>query len=285
MTRWGVDDERGAANLVERMVTLRAVSCVRTGEVIPLAIPITNGDRGPAVDMRAAPQHFMTRHGGDYAAGLPEKSGYGYADDVLMLPTHGTTHIDALAHVWRDGVMYNNFKATQVTSRGASRCGIDKLGPIVTRALFLDFAAALCAKPDYAVTVDELIETTRKAGIEPQPGDALIIRTGWLKAWRDGAVDKTKSAGLHHDCASWIIEQGFVLVAADNIAVEVMPSHDANCAMPLHISLTRDNGIYLAELLELEALATRGRSEFMLVIAPLAIKGGVGSPITPVAIL
>jgi kynurenine formamidase len=285
MTRWGVDDERGAANLIEQMVTLRAISCVHTGEVIPLAIPITNGDRGPAVDMRAAPQHFMTRHGGDYAAGLPEKYGYGYSDDVLMLPTHGTTHIDALAHVWRDGIMYNNFKATQVTSRGASRCGIDKLGPIVTRALFLDFATSQSGTPDHAITVEELIETTRKTGVAPQAGDALIIRTGWLTAWRDGTADKTKSGGLHHECASWIIEQGFALVAADNIAVEVIPSHDLGCAMPLHISLTRDNGIYLAELLELEALAMRGRSEFMLVIAPLSIIGGVGSPITPVAIL
>jgi len=55
--------------------------------------------------------------------------------------------------------------------------------------------------------------------------------------------------------------------------------------MPLHISLTRDNGVYLAELFDLEALAARGRSSFMLAISPLAIAGGVGSPITPVAVL
>jgi kynurenine formamidase len=285
MARWGAEDERGAANLIEQSVTLRAISCVRTGEVISLALPITNGDRGPAVDMRAPPQHFMTRHGGDYAAGLAEKAGYGYSDDVLMLPTHGTTHIDALAHVWRDGVMYNNFKATQVTSRGASRCGIDKLGPLVTRALFLDFPALVQSTPEHAISVEELIHAASRTGIQPQPGDALIVRTGWLKAWRDGTADKSRSGGLHHDCATWIIEQQFALVAADNIAVEVMPSRDATCAMPLHISLTRDNGIYLAELFDLETLAARQQAQFMLVISPLSIKGGVGSPITPVAVL
>jgi kynurenine formamidase len=55
--------------------------------------------------------------------------------------------------------------------------------------------------------------------------------------------------------------------------------------MPLHIALTRDRGIYLAELFDLERLSTTGRHSFFLVIAPLAIAGGVGSPITPVAIL
>ena len=285
MSRWGTEDERGAANLIDRVATMRGISCVRTGEVLSLALPITHGDRGPAAEMRVPPQHFMTRHGGDYAAGLPERSGYGYSDDVLMLPVHGVTHIDALAHVWRDGMMFNNFKATQVTSRGAARCGIEKLGPIVTRAIFLDFAAADDCAADHAVTAQQLVDALRSTAVEPQPGDALVIRTGWLKAWRQGTIGKTASAGLHHDCAIPIVEAGFALVAADNIAVEAMPSRDPECAMPLHISLTRDNGVYLAELFDLEALAARGRSSFMLAISPLAIAGGVGSPITPVAVL
>ena len=285
MSRWGTDDERGAANLIDSGATLRGISCVRTGEVLSLALPITHGDRGPAADMRLPPQHFMTCHGGDYAAGLPERSGYGYSDNVLMLAVHGATHIDALAHVWRDGVMYNKFKATHVTSRGAARCGIDKLGPMVTRAVFLDFAASDGWTADRAIAPQDLAYAIRNAGIEPQPGDALLIRTGWLQAWRRGSASKSASAGLHHDCAALIVECGFALVAADNIAVEVMPSHDAQCAMPLHISLTRDHGIYLAELFDLETLATRRRSSFMLAIAPLAIAGGVGSPITPVAVL
>ena len=47
----------------------------------------------------------------------------------------------------------------------------------------------------------------------------------------------------------------------------------------------RDNGVYLAELFDLEQLAQARRTTFMLTIAPLRIKGGVGSPITPVAVL
>ena len=158
------------------------------------------------------------------------------------------------------------------------------LGPIVTRAIFLDFATADAVPSDRAITAEDLIAAVWQTGISPEAGDALVVRTGWLKAWRAGTANKSATAGLHHDCAPWIVETGFALVAADNIAVEVMPSHDPNCAMPLHISLTRDNGIYLAELFDLETLAMHGRSAFMLAIAPLLIAGGVGSPITPVAI-
>jgi kynurenine formamidase len=282
--RFGPDDERGAANLVDSAATRRGIAAAGLGRVVPLAMPILNNDRGAGADMRSPPQHFMTRHGGDYAAGLPERSGYGYSDDVIMLPTHGATHIDALAHVWRDGEMYNGYRATEVTSRGARRCGIDKLGAIVTRALFVDFGSDPGFTSDRIITSVELQSRIEAAGILPEPGDALLVRTGWLKAWREGKADKSAVAGLHHDCAGWIVRSGIALVAADNVAVEVIPSCDPDCAMPLHIALTRDNGVYLAELLDLEILAQAAPAAVMLVIAPLAIKGGVGSPITPVAI-
>lgn len=284
MYRQDKSDERGALNLIDAEATLRGIKSVCSGNVLPLAIPIVGGDHGPAAAIRAAPQHFMTRDGGDYAAGLPER-GFGFADDVLFLSSHGTTHLDALSHVWQNGRMYNGFSAAAVTSRGASRCGIDKVGAIATRALFLDLEGQCAGDAGHAITPAQLADAAASTGVEPQPGDALVIRTGWLKAWREGRADDKKSAGLHHDCASWIVGRGFSLVAADNIGVEVMPSRDPACVVPLHIRLMRDHGVYFAELLDLEALATAGRATFMLVIAPLNIAGGVGSPVTPVAIL
>jgi kynurenine formamidase len=286
-SRWGTDDERGAYNLVDAHATQRGIAAVRTGTVLSLAVPIEGGSRGPAVAMRAPAQHFMTRDGGDYAACLPERGGFGFSDDVIMLPTHGTTHLDAIAHVWRDGRMYNGFASTTVTSRGAQRCGIDKVGPIVTRGVFLDLAATLDGPPPagHAYRLSTVLDVLGKSGTQPQPGDALVVRTGWLAAWRNGLATTDASAGLHHDCAPWIVDSGFALVAADNVAVEVIPSHDPGCAVPLHIALTRDHGIYLAELLDLEELAQQGAATFMLVIAPLRIRGGVGSPVAPVAVV
>lgn len=277
---WGAKDERGARNLVDAAATLRGMACVKTGQVLALSIEIEGGSRGPATLNRAPVQHVMTRHGGD-----EERYGFGFSDDVIALPTHGTTHIDALSHVWCGGAMYNGFAATEITSAGAARCGIDKLEPIVTRGIFVDLAPDDAAEPGYAITCDQLVSAVERANVKPEPGDALLVRTGWLKSWRAGRADTMHSNGLHHDCADWIAGSGFAVVAADNVAVEVLPSRDPTNAVPIHIRLIRDNGIYLAELLDLEQLAQAGRATFMLTIAPLRIKGGIGSPITPVAVL
>jgi kynurenine formamidase len=284
-SRWGPADEAGAYNLIDAAAVLRGAAQVREGRVLPLGVPLSGGSRGPAVPSRQPVQHFMTRDGCDYCGSLSEeKAGFGFSDDVIMLPTHGTTHIDALAHVWRDGTMYNGFSATDVSSRGAMRCGIDKLGPISTRALFVDFLRE-DGRSDHGISRDELVEAVARTGLVPEPGDALLVRTGWMTAYKRGTADPVHSGGLRGECADWIIEQGFCLIAADNVAVEVIPSGDPDCAVPLHIRLIRDSGIYLAELLDLDALAESGRSSCLLTIAPLRIEGGTASPINPVAIL
>ncbi len=84
--------------------------------------------------------------------------------------------------------------------------------------------------------------------------------------------------GLGLDCAGWLRDQGIALAGADNIAVEAFPAPDG-AVMPLHIAAIRDSGIYLLELLDLEDLARRGVTGFLLVVAPLNIAGGVGSPV------
>jgi len=76
-----------------------------------------------------------------------------------------------------------------------------------------------------------------------------------------------------------------VLVGADNVAVEAYPSGDPGCQVPLHIGLLRDHGVYLSELMDLDALAASGRGTFLFVLAPLPLAGAVGSPAAPVAVL
>jgi kynurenine formamidase len=279
--RWGPDDERGALNRIDEASVLRAAATVRSGRTLSLAVDMVPGS-GPHFKGRASLQHFMTRHGGDYAAGLKER-GFGFADDYVLLSTHGTTHMDALSHVWRDGLMWNGFSANTVTSRGAVRCGMETVGPIVTRAVFVDLDDG--SAEERVMHVDELRDAVTATGIVPMPGDSLLVRTGWLRRWREGTADEDRWAGLSPDCAGWIDEQGFVLVGADNIAVEYGPWPDPMDAAPLHVALLRDCGIFLVELLDLDALAELHRAEFMVTIAPMPIKGGVGSPANPIAIL
>ena len=286
---FGSADERGALNLVDAEATRRGLACASTGQVISLSSPMQPG-ASPVAPMRAPVQHFMARDGGDYAAGLAERPGFGFADDSILLACHGATHLDALSHVWQNGVMYNGFPASEVTSQGARKCGMEKAGPFVTRGFLVD------AVPEGQVGLDPGtpigVDVLRAAldGADITPGDALLVRTGWPARWRqDPGIGAQTWPGLDIDCADWIVESGFALVGADNIGVEVCPSTDPTCGSPLHIALIRDNGIYFLELAELDelntALRTAQRREFLLIAAPLPIHQAVGGPTAPVAVL
>lgn len=277
--RWGADDQLGALNLLGSAAVRRGMAEVRDGTVVSLATPIVSG-RGFGVVGRTPPTHYMVRDGGDYAAGLPERAGFGFADDVVTLPAHGVTHVDALSHVWRDGLMYNGYPAGEVTSKGARKLGIERMPPIVTRGVFVDTCpGGLRHDP---VRVDEL---RRLVAVRLQPGDALLVRTGWLDAYLAGDTDARAWPGLDRDCADWLAESDVVLVGADNVGVESLPSSDPDCQVPLHIALLRGHGIHLAELMNLTPLAETGRATFLFVLAPLPLVGAVGSPVAPVAVL
>jgi len=282
--RWGPGDELGALNLLGRPEVLRGLAAVRDGIVLSLAAPIVSG-QGYGIAGRPAPAHYMLRDGGDYAAGLAERAGFGFADDVITLATHGVTHVDALAHVWRDGQLYNGFPAGTVTSRGASRLGIDKMRPIVTRGVLVDCAPGADRDAGDRVHRGELARLLAAADIDLAPGDVLLVRTGWLAAFAAGRADAASWPGLDRDCGPWLAERGVVLVGADNVAVEAYPSGDPGCQVPLHIGLLRDHGVYLSELMDLDALAASGRGTFLFVLAPLPLAGAVGSPAAPVAVL
>jgi len=283
-SRWGAQDERGALNLLGPGDVISAAQEIRTGQILSLAAPIVGG-KGYGLVGRPDPVHLMMRDGGDYAAGRPERSGFGFADDVLTVPTHGVTHLDALSHVWRGGQMYNGFSANCVTSRGASRLGIENVSPIVTRGVFVDCAPGGVRQPSDPVHLDELRSLLADASVELRAGDAVLIRTGWVEAATRGEADAGTWPGLDRDCGPWLAERDIVLAGADNPGVEAFPSSDPDCQVPLHIELLRGHGIYLAELMNLRELAAAGRATFMLVVAPLPLVGGVGSPVVPVAVL
>lgn len=277
---WGDDDERGALNLVDAAATRRGLESVRTARSIALGLPLAPG-AAPHAAIRPDVQHLMIRDGGDYAAGLPERPGYGFADDMLIVACHGTTHLDALSHVWQDGQMWNGYPASEVTSRGARRAGIETAGAIVTRGILVDVAAS----DDEPVTAADIESALGRSDVAPEPGDALLVRTGWLARWRAGEATLERWRGVDLSVVDLVDRWGLSVVGADNIAVEAEPSSDPTCRQPVHVALIRDRGVFLLELLDLEELAAAGASTFLLVIAPLAVVGGSGSPVSPTAVI
>ena len=165
--RWGDADEAGAANLITPKVRLAATRLVREGRCLSLAQPLSR--QTPLPRQRAGIQHFMDRDGGDYAAGRPAPGGFQFAEDTVLLPVHAGTHIDALCHVWSEGLLYNGHGQHEVSStHGARRCGIEKLPPLVTRGVLLDIVALRGELPEdgSALTREDLMAAAVAGGIE-----------------------------------------------------------------------------------------------------------------------
>jgi kynurenine formamidase len=286
--RWGKEDERGALNLLDAPAVRRGLEAARRCQVVPLGLPVQSR-RVPVMPPRPPVVHTMLVDGADFEAGARRApNGFQFADDHLSLACHSGTHVDALSHVARDGVMYNGVPASEVRSTtGARRLGIDRVGGVVCRGVLIDVLGSANGplEAGRAITAAELERVLARSSIQLQPGDAVLIRTGWLSrfdesdpSWYEG------EPGIDVGAARWLADQGVVLVGADNFAVEVVPAPSGE-VLPVHLALLQERGVYLLELVDLEALAAAGGWTFTFVMAPLRISGGVGSPVNPLAII
>jgi kynurenine formamidase len=290
--RWGPDDERGAANFITAKRRLAAARLVVRGEVYSLAIPLKPGAM-PGSPMRAQMVHHMTLDGGDFAAGVRLPGGNQVADDYIAMPSQTGTHLDGLAHVWYDDELYNGHSATRVRSYGATRCGIENVGSLVTRGVLLDVAGLYGVEhlaADHVVGPRDLERCAKAQGTEVGTADAVLVRTGWYTVFaRDRDRYYAANPGVGAEGARWLAERSVAVVGADNLAFEptVGPNgfEGGDLTSTVHRMLIRDYGTYILELLDLESLAADRVHEFMFCAAPLPIVGGVGSPLNPLAIV
>ena len=284
--QWGADDEKGALNYIGPDQVKHAAALVQTGEVLRLTQLLSPST--PVPHARCGLQHFMTRDGGDYAAGQRKAGGFQFADDAVMMPLHIGTHIDALCHAWYDDKLYNGYLGNNIRSmRGAKNLGIEKMPPIVTRGVLLDMVKlkGRCLNPGETVSEKDLQDACHQANTIPQQGDAIIIRTGWLESQKNvKAVDFDSEPGINVAAALWLAEKKVAIVGADNFAVEQLPFPEGTI-FPVHQRLIRDYGIPLLEGMMLDTLVESQRMVFMFVASALPIVGATGSPLSPVAIL
>jgi kynurenine formamidase len=275
--RWGSDDERGAVNLVTPDRVLAACRRPQTGHVYQLGIDLKRD--APVGGNRIAPLHFMTQDGGDFAA--LGRHDWGTADDYMVLATQGTTHVDGLAHVWSGGQLYNGYPYTEVRSSGANKLGLEKLGGMVTTVHLFDVSHLQGEDPP-EITPELVEQMLSTRGARPEPGDAMLFRTGWMETALQGDVEDGKFPVVALSMGEWFADNDIAIVGADNIAVEATGRRGV--LPPLHKILVRDLGVTLMELLHLRAPAEDGVETGMLVVAPLRISRGVGSPVNPLLV-
>ena len=101
--RWGDDDERGALNLLTPDVVKAATASIKHGKVYSLGIPIQSHGV-PLMDYRGTPMRLTLQDSTD--DGIYKvygcHDGTGAHEDVLVMASHTTSHMDALVHVYGD---------------------------------------------------------------------------------------------------------------------------------------------------------------------------------------
>jgi kynurenine formamidase len=290
--RWGEDDEIGTLNFVTNEKRIEAAGLVKTGKIIDMGMPYDkNGPFLPG-GFRINPVHVMTFLPGD-TAGAPD--GMISADDMVIMGLQAATQWDSLAHVGYDGLFYNNVPQAMVNNfvgaaKNSFAASNDRL---ISRGVLLDIAALKGVdrlEDSYEITADDLSAAEERQGVQVRSGDILLVRTGSYKWFLEG--DKAHFMGNEPGCGldscRWLYEREVAALAFDNWAAEVWPSPIEGGAIPFHQVTIRDMGLMLGEMFNLEDLAADcaddGVWDFMFCGAGIKVTGGVGSPLTPLAV-
>lgn len=288
--RWGADDERGALNLISRDAVLAATRVCKTGKVYSLSLPIQQSGI-PIFEYRGAPKRLTLTSSSDdeMFASNGAAPGVGANEDVLVIPSHTATHMDALSHVFADDAIYNGHPNRFSSFGGSPRCGVQVTGTFAGRAVLLDLPTHFGVdwlEPGYTISSGELEECRDRQGVDVGPGDVLLVRTGWLDLFAslENPSDlPIQQPGLGYDAVSFVRDHDVAVVGSDNAAIECIP-FDRGVFLGVHIELLVHLGVTLMEHLVLSAMAHDRCYEALLCVGALPVTGATGSPINPVAI-
>jgi kynurenine formamidase len=283
VSRWGADDERGAANLLTPAKVLEAVGLVTHGDVYALGRPFEPGM--PNLGNRS--YEMRTAGHEDPPRGTNQRTSH--SEFIEGELGQVGTQFDALSHIGVGDLFFNRFDRRDFASdRGLSRLGAEKAGVFVTRGLLLDISALKGVsrlEPGYEITPDDLREALERQDLEIGVGDAVLIHTGWGSLWMvDNETYRGAKPGLGRAAAEFLATRQISIVGTDTWGPDVIPETDPEDSYPVHQILLAHNGIYIVENLDTASLVRDAVQQFAFICTPLPLKGASGSPVNPIAI-
>ncbi len=281
-SKWGAGDERGSANHMKPQTVLNAARLIKTGEVIELSHVLTAGmplAGGRVYDMQLK------------RTAVSNASNHRNGNEELIVAEMGQvgTQFDGFAHQSHANVHYNCFKTEDITTRtGFTKLGIQNVGMLMTRGVLIDvagFKGVDMLGDGYEITVADLDGAIKKQNLTFQPGDAIIVHTGWGKLWdKEPARYGKSNPGIGVKAAEFLIAKDPLLLGADTAPVEVSPNPDPMISLPIHQIALVNYGVHLLENLKLDEMVAKNVSEFAFVMQPLKLGGATGSTVAPAAL-
>jgi kynurenine formamidase len=187
---------------------------------------------------------------------------------------HTGTHFDAPIH-W-------------VTGRDGQDVSQVPLTRLIAPAAVLDFSAQAAADADFLLEVDHIKEWESQHGALPE-GGWLLYRTGWDARSHDQDTflnaNETgpHTPGVSVECARWIAQEAPVIgFGVETVGTDAGAAHSFDPPFPCHSSMLGADKYGLTQLQNLALLPPQGT---MIIVSPLPITGGSGSPCRALALV
>ncbi len=302
--RWGADDELGTLNFITPQRRRAAAGLVQLGLVVSLSHPLLARATSTHPQQVEHRMHYWNAPGN--RMGAPPSAGDSLALDVHQ---HGVTHVDCVSHIGSHvGLVYNHRRFDQVAAPDGLTHGsvYAQHDGIVTRGVLLDVAAALGVdwlEPGHRIGAGDLDTAERHGRVRVGTGDVLVVRSG-AQAREAVQGPSPLRSGLGPDAIEWLYDREVAAYAGDApehltpAGARILgllppePEHGTErpngFPLPLHQIAIPAMGLVLVDYCEVEELARTCRSlpryEFLFTAAPLALPGGTGSPVNPLAV-
>jgi kynurenine formamidase/selenocysteine lyase/cysteine desulfurase len=202
-----------------------------------------------------------------------------WAWNWLELGEHSGTHFDA-PHHWLSGKDFpDGFTDTLDVQR------------LVAPVNVIDCSAEAAADPDFLLTAAGVKAWEARQG-EIGAGEWVVMRTDWDKRMHDEELflnedpdpheDGSHSPGPAPDCIDYLLSKGIVGWGTQCVGTDAGMAGKFSPPYPAHNYLHRDNCFGLASLCNLDQLPPKGA---ILIVTPLKIENGTGSPIRALALV
>ena len=187
---------------------------------------------------------------------------------------HTGTHFDAPCH-W-------------VTGRDREDVSQVPAARLIAPAVVLDFSAQAAADPDFLLEVEHIKEWEGAHGALPE-GGWMLFRTGWDERSDDQQrflnANETgpHTPGLSVACARWLAEESPVMgIGVETVGTDAGTAHSFDPPFPCHAAMLGAGKYGLTQLRNLAVLPPAG---VLLIVTPLPITGGSGSPCRALALV
>ena len=165
-------------------------------------------------------------------------------DSRLACSVHSGTHVDAPAHVLKNGLTVDQLP----------------LDALIGRATVVEFQQADVITPDILAALELPSETTR-----------LLFKTRNSALWADpGHQFNPDFTALNSEAAEWVVRKGIRLIGIDYLSVQMFNENE-----PSTHSILLDSGVIVVEGLNLQEVQP---GNYQLICLPIKLVGGDGAP-------